>query len=115
MEWDREWRWVLYFYTRREVVSGKEGVSVYYRCFFNKPAPKKSEGEGKRGKLLRATLPCPCTLVKKELGNGAYTIAIRQKHCHSMDDIEQANFPVAIKEYIVYLLSTGHSPRLAEH
>ena len=114
-EWDREWRWVSHFYTCREVIPSKEGETVYYRCFFNKKAPTKSGGEGKRGKLLRATVSCPCTLSKRGLRNGTFAIAIRQGHCHTMDDIEQANFPLAIKEHIVYLLSTGHSPHSAEH
>ena len=104
-----------HFYTCREVIPSKEGETIYYRCFFNKKAPTKSGGEGKRGKLLRATVSCPCTLSKRGLRNGTFAIAIQQGHYHTMDNIEQANFPLAIKEHIVYLLSTGHSPHSAEH
>ena len=105
---------MLHFYTRREVMRGKEGETVYYRCLFHKGVPKTSKGEGKRGKMLRATLSCPCTLSRSEQRDGTYAIAIRRGHCHSMDDIEQVNFPLAIKEHIAYLLSTGHSPLSAE-
>ena len=57
---------MLHFYTRREVIRGKERETVYYYYLFYKGVLKTSKGEGKRGKILRAILSCPYTLSRSE-------------------------------------------------
>ena len=64
--------------------------------------------------MLQAILNCPYTLSRLEQCNSTYTIAIQYGYYYSIDNIEQVNFPLAIKEYITYLLSTRYLPLLAE-